>query len=166
MFLHGGFFHLAFNMCFLWAFGRNVEGSMNPAGFLVFYLVAGMASGLAQSLAAASATVPTIGASGAIAAVVAGYLVLYPRARVLTWVLFPLPIFLWLYAWLVAGGWGILQVAATWLSLFAPTTLDGGVATIAHLAGFAFGLLLISVFADRPHPEYAMIIAAEQADRE
>lgn len=152
MFLHGGVLHLVFNLLFLWVFGNNVEDSMNRFAFLGFYLAAGMAAGIAQALAAASATVPTIGASGAIAAVIGGYLVLYPRARVLTLVFFP--IFLWLPAWVVAGGWGVLQLLATWLSVFAPAGLDGGVAYVAHLGGFLVGVAAIRYFADRRNHIY------------
>jgi membrane associated rhomboid family serine protease len=125
---------------------------MHPLSFLGFYLSAGMLAGLAQALAAASATVPTVGASGAIAAVIGAYLFLYPRARILTLVIFP--IFLWLPAWVVAGGWGLLQFVATWKSLFAPAALDGGVAYVAHFTGFAIGLAVIPFFAERRNPIY------------
>lgn len=152
MFLHGGFLHLLFNLLFLWVFGNNVEDAMHPLGFLGFYVVAGMAAGIAQVLVAASATVPTVGASGAIAAVIGAYLFLYPRVRILTMVFFPL--FLWLPAWVVAGGWGLLQFLATWQSLFAPAALDGGVAYMAHFAGFALGLATIAFFAERRNPLY------------
>ncbi|MCW2925593.1 MAG: rhomboid family intrarane serine protease [Thermoleophilia bacterium] len=151
MFLHGGWLHLAFNMLFLWVFGNNVEDAMHPLGFLGFYLVAGMAAGLAQAVVAASAAVPTIGASGAIAAVLGAYLFLYPRARVLS-LLVVIP--LWLPAWVVVGGWGLLQFVATWQSIFAPAALDGGVAYVAHFAGFALGLAAAGFFAERHNPEY------------
>lgn len=159
MFLHGGFLHLLFNMLFLWVYGSNVEDSMNPFAFLGFYLVAGMVAGIAQVAVAASATAPTVGASGAIAAVIGGYLLLYPRVPVFTMV-FP-PIFLWLPAWVVAGGWGLLQFLATWQSVFAPAALDGGVAYMAHFAGFAFGLASIAFFADRRNPAYARLLESE-----
>jgi membrane associated rhomboid family serine protease len=152
MFLHGGFLHLAFNMLFLWVFGNNVEDSMHPLGFLSFYLLAGMAATLGQALVSASATVPTVGASGAIAAVIGAYLLLYPRARILTVVF--IPFVLWVPAWFVAGGWGALQFLATWKSLFAPTALDGGVAYMAHVVGFVLGLSMIGFIADRRNPEY------------
>ena len=155
MFLHGGFLHLLFNMLFLWVFGNNVEDAMHPLGFLGFYVLAGMTAGVAQVLFAASATVPTVGASGAIAAVIGAYLLLYPRVRILTLVFFPL--FLWLPAWVVAGGWGLLQFLATWQSLFAPAALDGGVAYMAHFAGFAFGLATISFFAEHRNPLYEQL---------
>lgn len=152
MFLHGGLLHLLFNLLFLWVFGNNVEDAMHRLGFLGFYLVAGMAAGLAQALVVPDAAVPTVGASGAIAAVIGAYLFLYPRARILTMVFFPL--FLWLPAWIVAGGWGLLQFLATWQSIFAPAALDGGVAYMAHFAGFALGLATIAFFAERRNPHY------------
>ncbi len=152
LFLHGGFLHLLFNLMFLWVFGKNVEDAMHPLGFLGFYLVAGLASGITQALVAASATAPTVGASGAIAAVIGAYLMLYPRARIFTLVIFPL--FVWLPAWIVAGGWGLLQFLATWQSLFAPAGLEGGVAYMAHFAGFAIGLATVGFFAERRNPMY------------
>ncbi|MCW2927406.1 MAG: rane protein [Thermoleophilia bacterium] len=152
MFLHGGFLHLFFNMLFLWVFGNNVEDAMHPLGFLAFYLAAGMAAGLAQALVASHAVVATVGASGAIAAVLGAYLFLYPRAKVLTLVFFPLV--LWLPAWVVAGGWGLLQFFATWKSIFAPAALDGGVAYMAHFAGFAIGLATVGLIAERRNPIY------------
>ena len=84
MFMHGGILHIAFNMLFLWIFGNNVEDSMGRPRFLLFYLLAGIVAAYAQALLDTDATVPTIGASGAIAGVLGGYLLLYPRARVLT----------------------------------------------------------------------------------
>jgi membrane associated rhomboid family serine protease len=155
MFLHGGFLHLLFNMLFLWVYGSTVEDAMHPLAFLGFYLAAGMAAGIAQVAVAASATVPTVGASGAIAAIIGGYVLLYPRVPVLTMVIFP--IFLWLPAWSVAGGWGLLQFVATWKSLLAPVGLEGGVAYMAHFAGFAIGLATIGFLADRRNPSGAFV---------
>lgn len=152
MFLHGGILHLAFNLLFLWVYGNNVEDSMHPLGFLAFYLFGGMASTVAQTLVSANATVPQVGASGAIATVIGAYLVLYPRARILTMIV-P-PIFLWLPAWIVAGAWGALQFVATWQSIFAPTGLVGGTAYMAHLAGFVIGIVLVRVLVERRNPAY------------
>ena len=84
MFMHGGILHIAFNMLFLWIFGNNVEDSMGRGRFVLFYLLAGIAAAYAQALLDTNATVPAIGASGAIAGVLGGYLLLYPHARVLT----------------------------------------------------------------------------------
>jgi membrane associated rhomboid family serine protease len=155
MFLHGGFLHLLFNMLFLWVFGNNVEDAMHPLGFLCFYVAAGMAAGLAQILVVPGATVPTVGASGAIAAVLGSYLFLYPRAKVFTMVFFPL--FLWVPAWLVTGAWGLLQFFATWKSIFAPAGLEGGIAYMAHFAGFAIGLATVQFFAEQRNPNYELL---------
>jgi membrane associated rhomboid family serine protease len=144
-------------------YGRSVEDAMHPLAFLGFYVLAGMVSGIAQVAVAASATAPTIGASGAIAAVIGGYLLLYPRVPVFTMV-FP-PIFVWLPAWIVAGGWGLLQLLATWLRVFTPASLEGGVAYVAHVAGFAFGLATIRLFADRRNPRYLEVAESEQLTR-
>lgn len=152
LFLHGGILHLLFNMLFLWVYGNNVEDAMHPLGFLALYLFGGIASTIAQALVSANATVPQVGASGAIATVIGAYLLLYPRARILTMVI-P-PIFLWLPAWSVAGAWGALQFVATWKSIFAPTGLAGGTAYMAHLSGFVLGLLLVRLLVERRNPAY------------
>lgn len=152
MFLHGGILHLVFNMLFLWVYGNNVEDAMHPLGFLAFYLFGGLFSGVIQSLVTSTAMVPMIGASGAIAAVIGGYLILYPRAKILT-MIFP-PIFFWLPAWFVAGGWAALQFVATWQKLFAPVSLVGGTANMAHVAGFIVGLLLVKPLTERRNPAY------------
>ncbi|MCW2960083.1 MAG: putative integral rane protein [Thermoleophilia bacterium] len=154
IFLHGGLLHLLFNMLFLWVYGNNVEDAMHRLGFLAFYVLAGLASGLAQALVVPNAGVPQVGASGAIAAVIGAYLVLYPRVRMWTMIIPPIPLLLWLPAWLVAGVWGITQFLATWQSVFAPTALDGGVAYMAHFAGFALGLATVGFLADRRNPAY------------
>jgi membrane associated rhomboid family serine protease len=152
LFLHGGILHLAFNMLFLWVYGSIVEASMHRVGFLGFYLLSGVLAMVGQSLGAATATIPIIGASGAVAGVIGGYLLLYPRARILTMVI-P-PVFLWIPAWFAAGSWALLQLLSTWKNILAPTALDGGVAYTAHLVGFAFGLLAVGWFADRRNPAY------------
>jgi membrane associated rhomboid family serine protease len=150
MFLHGGILHLAFNMLFLWVYGNNVEDAMHPLGFLAFYIFGGLVSAVAQCVITSGAMVPLIGASGAIATVIGGYMLLYPRARIQT---FPL-VFLWLPAWFVAGFWFIQQFLATWQKVFAPITLVGGTANMAHVAGFVVGLLLVKLLAERRNPVY------------
>jgi membrane associated rhomboid family serine protease len=141
MFLHGGWAHLGFNMLFLWVFGNNVEDRLGRRRYLAFYLLGGMAAIALQWLAARGSDVPTIGASGAIAAVLAGYLVLFPRAMVITlvgWIPLPVPAMLFLLIWIglqvagAAAGFG--QVGSGG---------GGGVAYFAHLGGFAFGLAAI-----------------------
>ncbi|MCW2949321.1 MAG: rhomboid family intrarane serine protease [Thermoleophilia bacterium] len=147
LFVHGGIIHLGFNMLFLAIYGRVVEESMHPLGYLAFYLLAGVVAMLGQGLFAPSASGPVIGASGAIAAVIAAYLLLYPRARILTMIVPPLC--LWIPAWFAAGAWGVLQLWATYENVLAPTALDSGVAYVAHVFGFVFGLSTVAWFADR-----------------
>jgi membrane associated rhomboid family serine protease len=154
MFMHGGILHLAGNMLFLWVFGNNVEDSMGRARFLVFYLLGGVVALLAQTAIDPSSTVPTIGASGAVAAVLGGYALLYPRARVVT-LLFIIIFFtiVELPALLVLAAWFALQ-AVFGLSDLATPTEGGGVAYFAHIGGFLFGLAAIKVFANRVHEDY------------
>ncbi len=151
MFMHGGLLHLAGNMLFLWIFGNNVEDSMGRARFLLFYVLGGLAAILAQTVADADSPVPTVGASGAVAAVLGGYALLYPRARVVTLVVIIFFITLIeLPAVLVLGVWFLLQV----LNSSAEQVGQGGVAYFAHIGGFVFGLLLIKVFANRYQRDY------------
>ncbi|MCZ4352264.1 rhomboid family intramembrane serine protease [Roseovarius aestuarii] len=137
MFLHGGWLHLAGNMLFLWIFGDNMEDEMGHSGFLVFYLLAGVGAGLAQLVSEPYSNVPTVGASGAIAGVMGGYLLLFPKARVdiLIIIVFifrilPIP------AWLMLGIWFAFQL---FNGLFLPTG-GGGVAYWAHAGGFVIGV--------------------------
>ena len=149
MFLHASILHIAGNMLFLWIFGNNVEDAMGPVRFLVFYLLGGVAALALQVAVAPDSVAPTIGASGAIAAVLGGYIVLYPRARVLTLVLI---IFFFgaieLPAWVMLGLWFAQQAAFGAAGL---TSLGnaGGVAYFAHVGGFVFGLLTIRLVATR-----------------
>jgi membrane associated rhomboid family serine protease len=148
MFMHGGILHIAFNMLFLWIFGNNVEDSMGRPQFLLFYLLAGAVAAYAQSLLDPDSTIPLIGASGAIAGVLGGYLLLHPRARVLTMViviffvtLIEVPALAFLVLWFAlqfVGQFGTSDVAG-----------GGGVAYFAHVGGFAFGLATIKLFASR-----------------
>ena len=111
MFLHGGFMHLAGNMLFLWIFGDNMEDEMGHAGFALFYVLAGLAAGMAQVLSEPYSHIPTVGASGAIAGVMGGYLLLFPKARVD--ILLILVIFFKVFtipAWIVLGLWFAFQV--------------------------------------------------------
>jgi rhomboid family protein len=150
MFMHGGFLHIAGNMLFLWIFGNNVEDSMGHGRFLLFYLLGGLAAFAGQTLVDTNSTVPTIGASGAIAAVLGGYLLLFPRARVITivFILFFFTI-IELPAILVLGLWFVQQILFGAFDLTNPTGQGGGVAYFAHIGGFVFGLLLIRAFAQR-----------------
>ena len=141
MFLHGGFMHLGFNMWFLWIFGNNIEDALGPLRFMVFYILGGAFACLSQLLMDPSSQVPVVGASGAIAAVLGAYLVLYPsnKVSVLIW-LFIFVNVIKVPAVVVLGCWFILQVL--W-QLLNPA---GGVAWMAHIGGFVFGLFLIRLF--------------------
>ena len=153
MFMHGGLLHIAGNMLFLWIFGNNIEDSMNRGLFVVFYLLGGVVATLAQTALDTNSAVPTLGASGAIAAVLGGYALLYPRARVLTLVIIIFFVtILRLPALLVLGAWFLLQLLD--FSASQPGASGGGVAYVAHIGGFAFGLLAIRLFATRPHRDY------------
>jgi membrane associated rhomboid family serine protease len=150
MFMHGSILHLGGNMLFLWIFGNNVEDSMGYVKYVVFYILGGLAALGLQVLVDPSAAVPTVGASGAIAAVLGGYIVLYPRARVVT-VVFIILFFtvLELPAVFMLGIWFIQQVLFGAYNLTDPTGGGGGVAYFAHIGGFAFGVALIKLFASR-----------------
>jgi membrane associated rhomboid family serine protease len=147
MFMHGGLLHLGGNMLFLWIFGNNVEDSMGPAKFVVFYLLAGLAATALQTAINADSAVPNIGASGAVAGVLGGYILLFPRARVIT-VIFIIFFFtiLELPAMVILGLWFLQQVLFGYFGLSSGGE-GGGVAYFAHIGGFAFGLLAIKLFA-------------------
>ena len=156
MFLHGSLLHLGGNMLFLWIFGNNIEDSMGRARFVAFYLLGGIAALAGQVVIDPDATIPTVGASGAIAAVLGAYALLYPRARVLT-VVFIIIFFtiVELPALLVLGLWFLIQVAYGASDLAQPLGGEGGgVAYFAHIGGFLFGLAAIRLFADRAKDDY------------
>lgn len=137
MFLHGGWSHLIGNLWYLWIFGDNVEDALGHAGFLVFYLGCGVAASLFHYLAVPVAAIPTVGASGAIAAVLGAYILRFPRARVLTLLpIFPFFQVVPLPAFLVLGLWFLFQFV---LGLGSPAT-GGGIAFWAHVGGFLVGL--------------------------
>jgi membrane associated rhomboid family serine protease len=150
MFMHGSILHIAGNMLFLWIFGNNIEDSMGRLRFLLFYLLGGVAALAAQIAIGPDAAVPTVGASGAVSAVLGGYLLLYPRARVVT-VIFIIFFFtlIELPALLVLGFWIVQQIAFGYFDLHSPAGEGGGVAYFAHIGGFIFGLLLIKLAATR-----------------
>ena len=139
MFMHGGLLHLGGNMLFLWIFGNNVEDSMGPVKFLAFYLLAGIAALALQVAIDPTSTVPTLGASGAIAGVLGGYILLYPRARVLT-LIFIILFFtiIEIPASVVLAIWFAQQLLFGATSLGNPTGGGGGVAYFAHIGGFIF----------------------------
>ena len=149
MFMHGGLLHLGGNMLFLWIFGNNVEDSMGPVRYIVFYLLAGLAATALQVAVGPSSTVPNIGASGAIAGVLGGYLLLFPRARVVT-VVFIVFFFtiVELPAMIFLGIWIAEQALFGYLGLTdGGAGGGGGVAYFAHLGGVVFGLVAIKLFA-------------------
>jgi membrane associated rhomboid family serine protease len=151
--MHGGLLHLGGNMLFLWIFGNNIEDSMNRGLFVVFYLLGGLVAMFAQTIFDPNSIVPTLGASGAIAAVLGAYALLYPRARVLTLVIIIFFVtILRLPALLVLGVWFLLQLLD--LSATQPGGGGGGVAYLAHIGGFLFGLLAIRLFATNVHDDY------------
>jgi len=150
MFMHGGLLHLGGNMLFLWIFGNNVEDAMGKVKFVAFYLLAGVAALALQVVIDPNSTVPTLGASGAIAGVLGGYLLLFPRARVVT-VIFIVFFFtiLELPALLVLGFWFLQQALFGYFDLAQPTGGGGGVAYFAHIGGFLFGLATVRLLATR-----------------
>jgi membrane associated rhomboid family serine protease len=149
MFMHGGLLHLGGNMLFLWIFGNNVEDAMGPVKFVLFYLLSGLAALAGQIIVGPDAMVPTLGASGAIAGVLGGYLILFPGARVVTVVfiiffftILELPAIFFLVIWFAQ------QALFGYFDLLQPTGGGGGVAYFAHIGGFVFGLALVKLFAD------------------
>jgi membrane associated rhomboid family serine protease len=152
MFMHGGVLHIAGNMLFLWIFGNNIEDSMSRWRFVLFYLIGGLAAVAGQTVIDPNSTAPSIGASGAIAAVLGGYALLYPRARVVTLIFIIIFVtVIELPALLVLGVWFLLQLLSASAQ---PLSASTGVAYFAHIGGFAFGLLLIRLFANRVHTDY------------
>ena len=154
LFLHGGWLHLLGNMLFLWIFGNNVEDRLGRPAFLAFYLVGGIGAALAQVAIDPTSTVPVIGASGAIAATLGAYVVLYPRARILSLVF--LGFFYQLIevpALLVLGFWFVLQLIDGIASLGPSSATEGGIAFFAHIGGFVLGLVIaLAIRARRPRP--------------
>jgi membrane associated rhomboid family serine protease len=150
MFMHASILHIGGNMLFLWIFGNNVEDSMGPVKFFGFYILGGIAAMALQVAISPNSTVPTIGASGAIAAVLGGYIVLYPRARILSLVFI---VFFFTVAelptWVMLGIWFAEQAVFAAVGLTNPTGGGGGVAYFAHVGGFVFGLLTIKLLATK-----------------
>jgi len=151
MFMHGSFLHIAGNMLFLWIFGNNVEDAMGRVKFILFYLMGGIAATLLQFATDTNAVVPNLGASGAIAAVLGGYALLYPRARVVTLIFIIFFITLVeLPALFVLALWFALQV----IDAGSQPVGGGGVAVFAHIGGFIFGLAAVKLFATRYDAAY------------
>ena len=148
MFLHGGFLHILGNMWFLHIFGDNVEDRMGPIRFLLFYLLCGWASGFAHLWSDWASTVPTIGASGAIAGVMGAYLILFPGARIITLIpILFIPYFIEIPAVVFLGIWFLFQFF--YASLSGPES-GGGIAWWAHIGGFVFGMIAVKLFSRFP----------------
>ncbi len=146
MFLHAGIMHLAGNMIYLWIFGNNIEDAVGHIKFLIFYALCGIVAHAAHIAHNPTSTIPTIGASGAVSGILGAYLLLYPRAKVLT--LIPFGFFyetVHIPAGLLLVIWFAMQVASGW----ATGGAGGGVAWWAHIGGFAAGFVLISSFTTR-----------------
>ncbi|MGD0205616.1 MAG: rhomboid family intramembrane serine protease [Dehalococcoidia bacterium] len=149
MFLHGGWFHIAGNMIFLWVFGDNVEDAVGHLRYLAFYLLCGIAATAAQVWIDPNSQVPTLGASGAIAGVLGAYLVLYPRATIAAVIM---PFFFWtayVPAFLLIGFWFFLQLFNGVASIGYAVGASEGVAWWAHVGGFSAGFLLLWFFRPR-----------------
>ena len=153
MFMHGGLMHLGGNLLFLYIFGDNVEDSVGHFRYVLFYLLSGIGAGAAQVLTDPSSQIPMVGASGSIAGVLGAYMVLHPRAPITVLMFPPLAFFVGFFivvpAWLVIGGWFLVQLLSGLGSLASVQT--GGVAFFAHVGGFLTGLLFVRPFhAGRP----------------
>ena len=145
MFLHGSILHIAGNMLFLWVFGNNVEDRLGKIRYILFYLLAGLAATYAQSYVFPDSATPLVGASGAIAGVLGAYMLMFPRARIVTLVIFFFITWVELPAMLVIGLWFLLQL----VSSVGSVSGDTGVAYMAHVGGFLAGMLLLLVFRPR-----------------
>ncbi|MEN3335027.1 MAG: hypothetical protein V7641_4392 [Blastocatellia bacterium] len=150
MFMHGGWMHILGNMLYLWIFGDNIEDNFGHVKFVIFYLICGFAASFAQIAAAPSSPIPSLGASGAIAGVLGAYLVMFPRNRVRNIVFLGFFITtIELPAVIVLGFWIVIQIFSQYTASFSHTAESGGVAYMAHIGGFATGLLLSFIFRNR-----------------
>ncbi len=143
MFLHGGFLHLLGNMWSLYIFGDNVEDRLGHVRYLAFYLLCGVASGISHFLLNSHSTVPTIGASGAVAGVMGAYFLLHPTAKILTLIpIIFIPFFVEIPALFFLGFWFLLQ----FINAAGSTVTGGGIAWWAHVGGFVFGMIFLKLF--------------------
>jgi rhomboid family protein len=156
MFLHGGWLHIIGNMWTLWIFGDNVEDRMGTLRFLCFYFICGLAAGLVHYFTNPASTLPTVGASGAIAGVLGAYFLFFPNARIITLIpLFFLPLFVEIPAVTYLGFWILSQIFSGALSLGLPEDV-GGVAFWAHVGGFIAGAILCWLFVQRRQESRAL----------
>ena len=144
MFMHGGWLHLLGNMLFLWIFGDNIEDALGHVRYLAFYLLTGIAASATHMLFNADSLTPAIGASGAVAGVMGAYIVLFPRAIVVAFVviLIPLPV----PAFVLIGFWFVMQLFYSVASLGVDANTGSGIAYLAHVGGFVAGAAIIKVF--------------------
>jgi len=154
MFLHGGWSHVIGNMWYLWIFGDNVEDRLGHGRFLVFYLFCGAAAAFGQIAIDQQSTLPIIGASGAIAGVMGAYFVLYPQSRVLTFI----TLIIWyeiveIPAIVLLGFWFVMQLFSAGSVAITASTHGGGVAFMAHVAGFVVGMVGVLAFRKRRQPD-------------
>jgi membrane associated rhomboid family serine protease len=149
MFMHGSWFHLIFNMWFLWIFGNNIEDSMGRFKFILFYLACGVLAAGAQILTDPASAIPMIGASGAVAGVLGGYIVTFPGSRIHTLIIFFLIMKVTVPAWVILGFWFLGQVISGLGALGLQQA--GGVAFMAHVGGFIAGMVLVRVFGIERH---------------
>ena len=162
MFLHGGFWHLLGNMWTLYIFGDNVEDRLGPLKYLLFYLVCGFASGLTHLFLNWHSQLPTVGASGAIAGIMGAYFLLYPHAKILTFIpIFFIPYFLEIPAFFFLGIWFILQ----FLSAAGPVDNGGGIAWWAHIGGFIFGMVFLKLLLRAPETAISRRIREKTAKK-
>jgi membrane associated rhomboid family serine protease len=146
-FLHGGWLHIGGNMLFLWVFGDNIEDIFGHVGFAAFYGLTAIVASLAQVILNTDSLTPVVGASGAIAGVLAAYLRLFPHGRIRTLIIIGFfPLMLLVPAWLQIGLWIILQFLNGFMTLGVATEQTGGVAYFAHIGGFLAGLVLVNFF--------------------
>ena len=147
MFLHGGFWHLLGNMWSLYIFGDNIEERLGPLRYLTFYMICGLASGLSHLVFNYNSTMPTIGASGAIAGVMGAYFILFPKAKILTLIpIFFIPYFIEIPAFFFLGIWFVFQ----FLSAAGSHSQMAGIAWWAHIGGFIFGIIFLKLFLALP----------------
>jgi len=150
MFMHAGFWHIAGNMIFLWAFGRSLEDAMGHWKFLSFYMLCGIAAGIVQMYFSLYSRVPTVGASGAIAGIMGAYLLKFPRAYIHT--LIVLVVFFTtteIPAWFFVIFWFATQLISGYGSLTTTQVSSGGTAWFAHIGGFLAGMLLVTIMGTR-----------------
>ena len=150
MFLHGGWFHLISNMVFLWIFGDNVEAALGKVIFPLFYVAGGMAASITHVIVSPASNLPSLGASGAIGAILGAYIVMFPRSQVRVLMLFGFfAVIRRITAFFFLGIWFVMQFFSGVASLGAETAQTGGVAVWAHVGGFVFGLLIGLLFRGR-----------------